>query len=356
MCLNCNTAVSCETCNVTRNPLVDAQFLSINEPSSRFGSRDADSTRPVVPPQFTNHAPVLHFCSTECVSTFVNDPANHGRIAWLETDKLPAEPVELTTVRTEYDAFKLALGDAKPPRERSFREYWQPRLSAHYNWVAAKEGRLRCALESHITSEERDAYRHEHGIAEGVPFAMPFPVRPGPALYVAVRSSDECFCSVSCVTRWCDERPFDAKDYWLLHGKRCHRCDSVCNQDRGDVDGILAGGLLFCTPQCVIAYFEANPKDATGSVSAEEAFESDMFEHNGCTTCHNNDPSAQYLPASAPYDSCLNDEHESHLCSLECLLVLFRKEAEHFERRALGPWYNHASPATAPTASEGEAA
>ncbi|MEN9558132.1 MAG: hypothetical protein RL141_501 [Candidatus Parcubacteria bacterium] len=328
--------IVCAGCGVAHNSSADADFLQLNAPKRRSVPEEWLATQPARPPQFTTEAPVLHFCSTQCLSGFIADDRNYGRIAWLETEKLPPTPEDLVGLEERYRARALTDSDAD---RNEYREYWLPRLEALYHWERAHEGRLGCDLRECITPEEVEAERIRYNIPTGRQFAMLTPVRPGPGLCFSSWSQgegnprgDHAFCCVACAIRFCEQFPFDAKDHWVNKGIRCTHCDGVRNEDHGCHGGYTVCGKHFCSAQCALTHVKGNPLFLTGWMSREEVLASDRKArrpervHNGCAHCRTENDSARFVLLDSVYESTLDDEYPAMACSVACVVGLFEIE------------------------------
>jgi hypothetical protein len=256
-------------------------------------------------------------------------------MAWLEIDKLPPEPDETATVEERRAA---QYPDGRYIEDTKERMRWETLEIIHRWWVIAREGRITCAL-----TRETDRDGRLHGKHPPPPRRRYF--------YLTNRSDahhfgwSDPFCSRRCAIRWCEHHPFDAKDYWLKHGKRCACCQRLWNEDstHGGSGPLVACGLNFCTPRCLIAHFEKHPELMTGWVSSDETFPPDRRDDFicGCRNCKKDEPDARYLTADSPYyySRFFSDHILARFCSTACLLELARKEAEGLERNGVGPWY-----------------
>ena len=335
----------CTQCFAVYNHKHDMPFLVLN-PSAL--SREAAK-----PPQYTNEAPELHFCSTTCLAVFVTEPQNQTHIAWFDPTKLPTEPEASATASTDWRARfgdKNFIGVVRTEGKSPELLELVGRLRIHRSWRRARQGQEVCV---HCNPQT------DHNAGE------PQEGRPGPFLYVRGFRFYESFCNgITCLLAWCAENQFDAKGYWQNHGTRCSNCQSVYRTDKPDLNGALvvnarferdgAGPIpltghaseeqtmVFCCPTCVVGYFtqdqEAKAKLLYWVPANQHVVEFDDEQEGGCAQCGTHAPS--FVAVDAPYWSKWDSMNvPNYFCSVLCIVEAFRADEKHCQKYGFGKWF-----------------
>ncbi|MBD3251829.1 hypothetical protein GF380_05270 [Candidatus Uhrbacteria bacterium] len=104
--------------------------------------------------------------------------------------------------------------------------------------------------------------------------------------------------------------------------------------------------LFFCGPICAMQYVREHSSDLPLEwLAFDQAFgpEEEWEYSPECAHCKNDERTGHFVPMRAPYWSSLDDEHDSMVCSVECILGLLQQESDFLainESGPVGPWYN----------------